>query len=55
MEIENLVEKDGKVTVWHLHDKAFIKRWPIDAAEMLKKGEAVLEPPQDASSDEAAA
>ena len=44
--VRNAIQ-DGKVKVWQVHDKKYISVWPVDAQELIKKGDAVLNAPEE--------
>lgn len=39
---------DGKVAVWGLEEQAWLRRWPVDAVEMIRMGVAKADAPKDA-------
>lgn len=45
------LDKDGKVEIWAFHEKAMIRRWPIDAKEMIQAGQASKTKPEEIPED----
>lgn len=42
----NMIGEDGMVAVWHLEEKKWLRRWPVDARELLQFGIGALEAPK---------
>lgn len=46
MPIRNMIDDHGKVKVWLVTEKKWVKVWPIDAMEIMKSGGANLTGPE---------
>jgi hypothetical protein len=44
--IQQAIDADGQVTVWHLTTGERHRLWPVDAAELLERGVATLQAPE---------
>jgi hypothetical protein len=45
--ITEAIDERGQVRIWMIAEKRWIKRWPVDAVEILKSGTANLTGPEE--------
>ena len=47
MPIRNAIDDNGKVKIWLIAEKRWVKVWPVDAMEIMKSGSANLTGPEE--------